>query len=119
MSPRKTILLQVAAALNADDFDHVGEWFTDDFKLHEPAQPDWPSGHEGARRMLAAIRDKVPGVRVEALDMVEEGDRVAVRWLFSATREGEPRHLSAVAIYRFAGGLISEDWGMATRAAWP
>ena len=119
MSPRKRLLLQVASGLNTGDLDRIGEWFTADFRLHEPAQPDWPRGHEGARRMLAEIRDKIPGVRVEALDMVEEGDRVAVRWLFSATWAGEPRHLSAVAIYRFTGDLISEDWGIATRAAWP
>ena len=119
MSFQKQLLLEIAAGLNADDFDHVEAWFTNDFKLYDPAVPDWPRGHEGARRMLAAIRDKVPGVRAEALDMVEDGDRVAVRWLFSATREGEPRHLSAVAIYRFTDGLISEDWGIAIRAVWP
>jgi len=119
MSYQKELLLQVAAALNSNDFDHVSKWFTADFKLHDPTVPGWPMGHEGARQMLTEIRDRVPGVKVEALDMLEEGDRVAVRWLFSATREGEPRHLSAVAIYRFTNGLISEDWGMATRAIWP
>lgn len=119
MSFHKQLLLQVAAALNSNDFDHVDQWFTADFKLHEPGRPEWPVGHEGARQMLVEIRDKIPGAKVEALDMLEEGDRVAVRWLFSATREGEPRHVSAVAIYRFANGLISEDWGIATRATWP
>ena len=119
MSSQKSLLLQVAAALNADDFDHVGEWFTDDFKLHDPAHPGWPIGHEGARQMLADIRNKVPGVKAEIIDMLEEGDRVAVRWLFSATREGELRHLSTVGIYRFTNGLISEDWGIGARAAWP
>lgn len=119
MSPAKKLLLEVAAALNANDFDRVGQWFASDFRLHDPALPEWPTGHEGARQMLAAIRDRVPGVKVEALDMLEEGDRVAVRWLFSATREGEPRHVSVVAIYRFTDGLISEDWGIGTRATWP
>ena len=118
MSFQKQLLLQVAAALSSNDFDHVGRWFTADFKLHEPGRPGWPTGHEGARRMLTEIRDKIPGAKIEALDMLEEGDRVAVRWLFSTTREGEPRQVSAVAIYRFTNGLISEDWGIATRATW-
>ena len=119
MSSRKKLLLQVADALTADDFDHVGKWFTHDFRLHDPNNTDWPIGHEGARQMLTTIRNGVAGVKVEILDMLEEGDRVAVRWLFSATREGERRHLSAVGIYRFTNGLISEDWGIATSATWP
>ena len=88
MSFQKQLLLQVAAALNSNDLDHVDQWFTADFELHEPGRPEWPVGHEGARRMLTEIRGKLPGVKVEALDMLEEGDRVAVRWLFSATLEG-------------------------------
>jgi hypothetical protein len=31
--------LRVAAALNAGDTDHIAEWFTEDFKLHEPGVP--------------------------------------------------------------------------------
>jgi predicted ester cyclase len=50
---------------------------------------------------------------------VEQGDRVAARWRFSGIRDGAPCHLTAVAIYRFAGGRIVEDWGMASRADWP
>jgi len=62
--------------------------------------------------MLASIRDLLPGgPRVEALDMVEEGDRVAARWRFSGTRDGAPR--------RLAIGRIAEDWGVAARADWP
>jgi hypothetical protein len=28
-------------------------------------------------------------------------------------------HLSAVAIYRFDGNRIAEDWGIAAKAEWP
>jgi ketosteroid isomerase-like protein len=120
VSARKALLLRVAAALEAGDLDGVGEWFTEDFRLHDPAFPDWPGGHEGARRMLASIRDLLPGgLRVEALDMVEEGERVAARWRFSGTRDGAPRRLAVVAVYRFEGGRVAEDWGVAVHADWP
>ncbi len=80
MSARKALPLRAAAALEAGDLDSVGEWFTKDFRLHVPAIPGWPGGHEGARRMLASIRDLLlSGLRVEALDMVEEGDRGRAR----------------------------------------
>ena len=119
MSAQKRLLLDLAASLSASDFDRVEAWFSKNFRLHEPGAPEWPVGHEGALLMLTTIRRNIPGVRVEALDMVEEGDRVAVRWLFSATQEGDARQMSCVAIYRFTDGLISEDWGIATRAVWP
>ena len=54
-----------------------------------------------------------------ALDMVEEGDKVAVRWIFAGKKDGSPVYLSAVAIYRFEGDRIAEDWGIAAKADWP
>ena len=32
----ETFFLRVAAAITAQDLDHVAEWFTEDFRLHEP-----------------------------------------------------------------------------------
>jgi predicted ester cyclase len=62
---------------------------------------------------------RLPSARINALDMVEEGDKVAVRWLFSGKKDGSPVYLSAVAIYRFVGERIAEDWGIAAKADWP
>jgi predicted ester cyclase len=69
--------------------------------------------------MLRSLAEHVPRARIDVLDMVEEGDKVAVRWLFSGTKDGSPVHLSAVAIYRFDGDRIAEDWGIAAKAEWP
>ncbi len=56
-------------------------------------------------------------------DMVAEGDRVAVRWSFSATHTGElPGNpplpatgkqidVNAIAFHRVAGGKLAETWG--------
>ena len=51
--------------------------------------------------------------------MVEEGDRVAVRWQLTATYDGKPFQSSIMAIYRFEEGRIAEDWGVAVRTPWP
>jgi ketosteroid isomerase-like protein len=56
---------------------------------------------------------------LEILDMVEEGDRVAVRWQLTATYDGKPFEQSIMAIYRFEGSRIAEDWGTSIRALWP
>jgi ketosteroid isomerase-like protein len=116
---QKDLFLRAAAAMSVGDIDHIAEWFTEDFRLHDPGLPNWPTGYEGARRMCQTLLDLVPGARVEVLDMVEEGDRVGVRWLFSGVAEGKPVHLSAVAIYRFVDGRIAEDWGIGFKSEWP
>ncbi len=119
MSTRMELLTRAAAAMSSGEIDRVHEWFTEDFKLHDPSFGGHREGHEGARKMLEALADLVPKARIELLDIVEEGDRAAVRWLFSGTKDGDPVHLSVVAIYRFEGDRIAEDWGIAAKAVWP
>jgi predicted ester cyclase len=119
MSSRKAALLRIAEAISAGDIEHVPEWFTEDFKLHEPSFGGFRVGHSGARDMLQSLAEHVPNARIDALDMVEEDDRVAVRWLFAGKKDGRPVYLSAVAIYRFEGDRIAEDWGIAAKADWP
>jgi ketosteroid isomerase-like protein len=106
--------------------DRISDWFTEDFRLHEPGKPALPVGHEGARKMMEAGRQnrmragvQTP-VKVEILDMIEEGDRVAVRWQVTATAPNRnPYQGSCVAIYRFENGRIAEDWGIVAPALWP
>lgn len=119
MPSRKDFFRRFARSMSAGDVDHVAEWFTEDFRLYDPSIGGFRSGHQGARDMLRSLAAHVPGTRVEVLDMVEEGDRVAVRWLFSGEEGGKPVHLSAVAIYRFEGDRLAEDWGIAAKALWP
>jgi ketosteroid isomerase-like protein len=119
MSKQKEFLRRVAAAITANDVDHIEEWFTEDFALHDPAIDSCWRGHDGARRMLQTLKEVVPEARLDVLDMVEEGDRVAVRWLFTGVKAGEPVHMSVIAIYRFKEGRIAEDWGAGTKAMWP
>ena len=90
MSSKKAALLRIAQAMSAGDIGHVSEWFTEDFKLHDPSFGGFCVGHNGARDMLRSLAEHVPNARIDALDMVEEGDRVAVRWLFAGKKGGRP-----------------------------
>jgi predicted SnoaL-like aldol condensation-catalyzing enzyme len=83
-----------------------------------PSAADWPRGRDGARRMIAAFA-AMADLKLEVLDAVEEGDRVAVRWQAAWTDSGERREASILAIYRFKDGLIAEDWGLSARVPWP
>jgi predicted ester cyclase len=61
----------------------------------------------------------MPLIRLEILDMIEEGDRIAVRLQLTATYDSRPFEQSIMAIYRFEKGRIAGDWGISTRAIWP
>jgi predicted ester cyclase len=98
MASRKDFFLRIARSMSARDIDHVAEWFTEDFKLHNPSIGGFRSGHDGARDMLRSLAEHVPCARIDVLDMVEQGDKVAVRWIFSGAKDARPVYLSAVAI---------------------
>lgn len=91
MSSRKSFFQQIARSMSDGDIDHVAEWFTEDFKLHDPSIGGFRSGHEGARDMLRAIAEHVPNAQIELLDIVEQGDKVAVRWLFAGEKGEQTR----------------------------
>jgi ketosteroid isomerase-like protein len=124
MSQQKDLLREIAAADRSGAPDRISDWFADDFRLHEPGKPALPVGHEGARQMREGGRQMRAGLKtpinVEILDMIEEGDRVAVRLQVTATEDdGKPYERSIMAIYRFENGRIAEDWGIASPALWP
>jgi len=119
MSQQKELLREMASAHNSGAPDRISDWFTEDFRLHEPGAPALPVGHEAASRMRARFRSLTPPINLEILDMIEEGDRVAVRWQLTATYEGRPFEQSIMAIYRFENDRIAEDWGISTRTLWP
>ena len=118
MSQQKELLREMAAAHNSGAPDRISNWFTEDFRLHEPGAQALPLGHQGAIQMRARFRTLTPPIKLEILDMIEEGDRVAVRWQLTATYEGRPFEQSIMAIYRFENGRIAEDWGISIRALW-
>jgi predicted SnoaL-like aldol condensation-catalyzing enzyme len=121
MSRQKDLLREIAAATSQGGAaDRISEWFTEGFRLHEPGKTALPVGHEGARLMRSFLRTLKPPIEVEILDMIEEGDRVAVRLQVTATyKDGKPSQRSIMAIYRFENGRIAEDWGIAIPALWP
>lgn len=115
MSQQKDLLREMTAAHNSGASDRIGDWFTEDFHLHEPGMPGLPTGHAGASQMRERFRTLTPPINLQILDMIEEGDRVAVRWQLTAAYGGKPFEQSIMAIYRFAKGRIAEDWGISNR----
>jgi predicted ester cyclase len=75
-----------------------------------------------AREWIAPFLGSFPDTRMEIVDLIAEGDRVAARFTCSGTHMGEWLGYAAtgrrfevideVSIYRFRDGRIVESWGL-------
>jgi predicted ester cyclase len=74
---------------------------------------------EGLYQHVALFEGGFPQYRIKAEDMIEEGDKVAIRGRFMGTHSGEFNGIPAtgktvelpfIIIYRIEGGKIAEHW---------
>ncbi|CAG7612014.1 ester cyclase [Leucobacter soli] len=74
---------------------------------------------EDFKRILNGLHSGFPDLRSEVVDIVEEGDRVAYRWVSTGTHLGDylgapptgrTVTASGITISRFENGRIVEDW---------
>src|SRR5262249_50126356 len=88
-----------------------------DFVAHVPGAP--PLDNAGWKFFLAAFVAGFPDGRLLVEDVVAEGDRVAARWSFRGTHQGEfqgvpptgkPVSISAMELNRVASGKVAEHW---------
>lgn len=116
---KREVMHHLAAELTARRSIDPAQYFTDGFRLHDPNAPHIASGLAGAREMLDGILKWAPDVTIEIVDTIEDGDRIAVRWRLTGTHDGKASEAAIIAIYRFEGERIAEDWGIAARTPWP
>jgi len=89
-----------------------------DFAAHVPGVPE-PLDGEGWRQFIGAFFGGFPDMRLVVEDIVAAGDRVAVRWTFQGTHQGEflgipptgkQVTMSAIEINRVHDGKVAEHW---------
>lgn len=81
-----------------------------------------PELADEVKRWIAPFQVSFPDMRMEVIDLIAEGDRVAGRFTCSATHVGEwlghsptGRRFEAideVSVFRFRAGRIVESWGL-------
>lgn len=112
----KALLRRYIELYNQRAWGELKELLTDDYVHHSNA--DELTAEQFVRGSEWIIA-RIPDFRVEILDMVAEGDRVAVRFVGRGTHAapmfGEAPSSRAVAwlgttIFRIAEGRIVEDW---------
>ena len=108
-------------ALGGGDLDLIDALVAPDAVMHNPLILDAPSSVRGSVEM---VRRAFPDLRVEVLDLIAEGDRVAAFLRLSGTNTGAYRRggatnrqasMRAFFIWRIANGRLVESWGTADR----
>jgi predicted ester cyclase len=97
------------------------------FQLYDPAvvlhgYDGVEPGLESLKKFYQGIWGAFPDARVEVEDVVEAGDKLAVRFTMTGTHQGDfngvaatgaPFRLPGMTILRFAGGCCVERWSVA------
>ena len=85
---------------------------------------DLEGGSEQFVANITSLREGFPDIRFTIEDLIAEGDRVAVRWEWTATHTGTFRGIaptnkrvenSGIAIYQFRDGRIIRSWVQTNR----
>lgn len=109
------------ALLSAGDVDGFGEHIGDDFVEHEET-PGFERSKAGMIEMFRMYRAAFPDLRMEAEDVLVDGDKVVARVRATGTHQGEFMGMPAtgksvdvqlIDIIRFGDdGLAHEHWGV-------
>ncbi len=109
----------VEEAVNQRNLDVLDEIFAPGFIDHT-ASPDHPSGLEGLKQFFAMMDSGFPDFSATVEDLFAEGDRVAVRFTFHGTHQGEfigipPTGervtMQGIDILRIVENRVVELWG--------
>jgi predicted ester cyclase len=111
---------------NHGNLDLVDRLVAPDVVTHNPIVLDAPPGAASIRGGIELLREAFPDLRVEVLDLIAEGNRVAAFLRISGTNTGNYRRggatnrrasMRAFFMWRIADGRLAESWGVADRFA--
>jgi len=83
-----------------------------------------PTDREGYKQLLGLLFTAFPDYHLTVEDVVAEGDKVAVRFMWRGTHKGEFAGISptskqltvaAMTIHRVEDGKVAETWGLVDR----
>ena len=104
--------------VNEKDYSPILEFLTDDYVYHGLGgmTSHTPQGFMDA---IKGFHAAIPDLKSEIIDMLEEGDRLVLRFNFTGTHEGEflgfpgsgaKLHFEGMIMRRFEQDKIAEDW---------
>ena len=111
----RLVLAHFDAFVNQRDLGAIERNLSDDFVDH-----DGPGGcvgdREADRNLMAKLHALFPDLRVEVRDAIAQGDKVAVRnvWTGTSARTGQRMEFHGFVLWRIADGKIAERWATVT-----
>jgi steroid delta-isomerase-like uncharacterized protein len=102
------------------DADLVDSVLADNVVQHLSEMPPEAQSLEGFKQLLPTLRQAFPDTLFDVVDVVAEGDKVALRLIWNATHQGElfgippTGHRATVTethVFRIADGKVVERWG--------
>jgi len=114
--PIPAIAGQWMTAWNTKSPQAMAALFTNDGVYEDLAFQFASTGHKAIAGWIAMGADHLPDLRIEITDAFEFGDRVAVRWIFSATPlllgsvpgTGKPFSVPAASIFELREGKVAK-----------
>jgi ketosteroid isomerase-like protein len=108
----KAIARAVFDVWGSGDLDRLDDLVAADVVHHDPYDPHGDQGRDGMKATIAANRERFAELRLEVLDQIAEGDRVATRWACTMVQadSGKQATIAGITIDRFEDGKIVEAW---------
>jgi steroid delta-isomerase-like uncharacterized protein len=114
-----TFLRLMDAIWNERRLEVLDDIVASDYVRHDPAFPGEVRGPGGFKQYVLAMCTPFPDARVSIEDVIAEGDRMAIRWIFQGKHSGEfmgipatgkDLALTGISIIRIRDGKIVEGW---------
>lgn len=115
-SPNKDLMRRYIDAYNRNAMADLDELVSPNYVHHSS---DEPLTLDQFKAGAAWLRKRLADLRVDVEDIVEEGDRIAVRYVIRGTHRAsmlgeavtsKPVAFNGCTVYRIADGRIAEDW---------
>ncbi|HLI78305.1 MAG TPA: ester cyclase [Acidobacteriaceae bacterium] len=78
-----------------------------------------PTGSAGDEAMMRSMYGQMPDLKIEVLDILADGDKVACRniWRWTNQASGKAMQFHGFVLWRFEGKQIAERWATVTPPA--
>lgn len=118
----RATLEKARLAFNSGDLTtYINILYTEDVHFHF-LPPELPQGHAGAKLYYGVFYQAFPDARFYVDDMIEDGDKMALRFRFAGTHlgdfngippTGKSFEINGMTIMRWKNGMVVERWNEA------
>jgi predicted SnoaL-like aldol condensation-catalyzing enzyme len=95
---------------NTGKFEDIDNILSPNFIRHEAAIEGGTTSRDEYQQIVTRYRGALVHFHTEAVDIIEDGNKVALRFKTTGKRDGAPVTFEGVNILRIEGGKIVEDW---------